>query len=188
MKAYGRKRSEPSRRRKNYMKKKLFAVGASALMLASQVGGVVALAADDTKSATLTYEVDETYTWSIHSTVNFNSNAGVNKTVVRDSNAVAVSKCVLAEGHVLHISVKGNGTSNAFTIKNGDGGTEILSYTVVSSAIGTNALTAGADVLTNASGQANQSTSMTFTLTTTNKAQEVAGTYSGTVTYTAAIK
>ena len=186
MKAYGRKRSEPSRRRKNYMKKKLFAVGASALMLASQVGGVVALAADDTKSTNLTYKVDETYTWSIHSAVDFDSNAGVNKTVVRDSNAVAVTKCVLAEGHVLHISVKGNGTSNAFTITNG--GTEILSYTVVSSAIGTNALTAGADVLTNASGAANQSTNMTFTLATTSKAQEVAGTYSGTVTYTAAIK
>lgn len=168
------------------MKKKLFAVGASALMLASQVGGVVALAADDTKSANLTYKVDETYTWSIHSAVDFGSNAGVNKTVAKGSNKVEVSKCVLAEGHVLHISVKGSGTSSAFAINNG--GTEILSYTVVSSAIGTNALTAGADVLTNASGQANQSTNMTFTLATTNKAQEVAGTYTGTVTYTAAIK
>ena len=168
------------------MKKKLFAVGASALMLASQVGGVVALAADDTQSTNLTYKVDETYTWSIHSAVDFGSNAGVNKTVVKDSNKVEVTKCVLAEGHVLHISVKGSGTSNAFTINNS--GTEILSYTVVSSAIGTNALAAGADVLTNTSGSANQSTSMTFTLATTSKAQEVAGTYSGTVTYTAAIK
>lgn len=168
------------------MKKKLFALGASALMLASQVGGIVALAADDTKTTNLTYKVDEAYTWSIHAAVDFGSNAGVNKTVAKNSNTVAVTKCVLAEGHVLHISIKGSGASNAFTINNGK--TEILNYTAVSSAIGTSVLTAGADVLTNASGAANQSTNMTFTLSTTTKAQEVAGTYSGTVTYTAAIK
>ena len=169
------------------MKKKLFALGASALMLASQVGGVVALAADDIKSTTLTYKVTESYTWTIHSAIDFGNDAGIKKTVAKGSNSVAVTKCVLAEGHTLHISIKGSGTSNAFTINNG--GSEILNYTVVSSAIGTSALTSGADVLTNASGAANASTAMTFTLaTTTTRPQEVAGTYSGTVTYTAAIK
>lgn len=168
------------------MKKKLFTLGATALMLVSPLAGSVAFAQDEpTQQTTLTYKVDEHFTWTIHDAVDFGSNKGINKTSVVNKKSVAVTSSTLAEGHVLHISVAGSGTGGAFEIKNGANGTEKLNYTIADSSA---AIVSGGDVLTVASGANKGSKELTFTLSTTTKAAEVAGTYTGTVTYTASIK
>ena len=166
------------------MKKKMLISFLSSLMLITTVSSTAVMADDETKVTTLTYTISESYAWTIHPAVDFGKNAGAGKTITKGSNTVSVTKCILEDGNSLHISVVGSGTDGAFTINNG--GTEVLNYTIKS---GSNNITTGGDVLTVESGENISSTDMTFTLaTTTSKTNEVAGTYSGTVTYTAEIK
>lgn len=173
------------------MDKRLFALGAAAMMAAGGVSPVLAeeTAKDTSKDTTLEYTVDETYEWSIHKGIDFGANAGVNQSIAKDTdkesgkNTVAVTKNVLREGKKLHITLKGSGTGDAFTIDNG--GKEVLSYAVKGAAAGD--IDVNGTVLDVASGTNTGSDTLTFTLSTTNKTAEVAGEYTGSVTYTAAV-
>lgn len=172
-------------------KEKIFAISATALALAGSLGGVTALAegttatgsADPTELGTnVKYEVDQTYEWSIHPEIDFGKNAGVSKTVDKAANKVSVTKNVLAEGNKLHIVVKGSGTSDAFTINNGK--SEVLSYAINDGAAD---LAVGGTVLDVEAGTNTGEKALKFTLSTAKRAAEIAGKYSGTVTYTASV-
>lgn len=155
-------------------------LGACALALVSAVTPV--MAEPDEKTTEVKYQVDEAYEWNIHPNIDFGKNAGINQKVSRTANKVAVTKNVLHEGAKLKIVVKGSGTDGAFTISNGK--TELLSYAINDAAT---PLTVGGEVLNVPAGTNTGEKSLEFKLTTTNKKAEVAGTYNGTVTYTASI-
>ncbi len=158
--------------------------GVVALSMVTPLTTVAALAEDDTKSANLNYQVTEGYTWSIHSDVDFGKDAGTNQTVVgtmKETNTVAVTKNIIGDGKKLNITVAGSGTTGAFTIANGN---TVLAYDV---AAGGDAVQTGETVLDVAAGTNKASKEMSFTLHTTTDEAEVAGSYAGTVTYTAAI-
>lgn len=174
-------------------KEKIFAISATALALAGSLGGVTALAegtsttgtTDPTELGTnVKYQVDQTYEWSIHPEIDFGANKDVNKDVVskNEKNTVSVTKSVLAEGNKLHIQVKGSGTDDAFTINNGK--SEVLSYAIND---GTADLAVDGTVLDVAAGANVGSKDLKFTLRTANRASEIAGSYTGTVTYTASV-
>lgn len=166
------------------MDKKLFALGAAAMMAAGGVSPVLAeqTATDSEKDTTLEYTVDESYEWAIHPAIDFGDNAGVGQHVAKESNKVEVTKNVLREGKKLHITVKGSGTDGAFSIDNG--GTEVLSYAINDGAAD---LAVDGTVLDVESGTNTGSKDLKFTLATTSKTAEVAGEYTGSVTYTAAV-
>ena len=134
-----------------------------------------------TENTTVKYEVTQGYEWTIHSEIDFGTSAGVNKTVAKENNAVSVNKNVIPDGKKLNITVKGSGNDGAFQIANGS---TILNYTIKE---GENDITTGKDVMNVAAGTNTDSKNLTFTLSTTNGTAEVAGNYTGTVTYTAAI-
>lgn len=154
------------------------------------VGGANVFAATGTadnqttnEQTTVKYAVTEGYEWTIHSEINFDKDAGAGaKTVVKEGNQVNVSKNVIPDGKTLNIAVKGSGNNGEFEIANGN---TKLNYTIKD---GTTNIVAGGDVLNLAAGTNTGSKDLTFTLTTTDKTAEVAGNYTGTVTYTASIK
>lgn len=143
-----------------------------------------------TKNTTLNYNVTEVYEWEIHTDIDFGRDKGVNKTdvngVVTDGSdqKVKVTKNVIGEGSKLRITAHGSGTGGAFSIKNGNDGTEVLSYAVKS---GTNAVNVDGTVLDVNAGTNTGETKMDFKLSTTTKEAEVAGNYTGTITYNSEI-
>lgn len=146
-------------------------------------------AAPDSQSTTLHYQVGSHYTWKIHTDIDFDHDKGVNKTVdgkVTDGSAqkVEVTENVIEEGKMLHITAAGSGTDGAFSIKNGEHGTEVLPYAVKS---GENAVEVNGTVLDVNAGTNTGETKMGFALSTTTKSAEVAGNYTGTITYTSSI-
>lgn len=148
-------------------------------------------ATPDTKSTNVKYEVTQSYEWSVPSEIDFDKDKGINQSVsgtVKNSgeNKVKVTKNVIAEGKQLNITATGSGTNGAFTIKNGDKGTETLVYTVTKDS-DTAGINAGDTILSVDSGTNTGDVALTFTLKTTSKSAEVAGSYSGTVTYTASV-
>lgn len=140
-------------------------------------------AQDTTASTTVKYEVTEGYTWSIHSEIDFGKNAGANsKTVEKTGNTVSVSKNIIPDGKTLKITVKGSGENGEYQIKNGN---TILNYTIKTDST---EIATGGNVLSVAAGTNADSKALTFTLTTGKGTAEVAGNYTGTVTYTASIE
>lgn len=141
------------------------------------------------EETTVKYAVTEGYEWTIHSEIDFGADKGANSTEVKgtssDGNKVEVTKNVIPNGKKLKITVAGSGDSNAFTIKNNDGVT--LDYTVNNGDTGASDLIPGGEVLSVAAGTNNGEKTMVFTLTTGAGTAEVAGSYSGTVTYTAEV-
>lgn len=141
-----------------------------------------------TKSTTLNYNVTEVYEWEIHTDIDFGRDKGVNKTDVNGAvtdgsdQKVKVTKNVIGEGSKLRITAHGSGADNAFSIKND--GTEVLNYAVKS---GTNAVGVNGTVLEVAAGTNTGETEMDFKLSTTTKEAEVAGNYTGTITYNSEI-
>ncbi len=148
----------------------------------------------DSATVNVKYEVATTYTWSIHADIDFGKTAGVDKDVERTTNTVEVTANTIPENMKLKITVEGSGEADdthanhkKFTIKNeltGNTGTEILEYKVTKD---TTEINPGDTVLEVASGTATDSTTLKYTLHTTKKTAEVAGTYTGTVTYTAEV-
>lgn len=164
-------------------KEKIFAISAAALTLAGSLGGVTAFAADEPENETeVKYEVEQTYEWSIHPAINFGKNVGSKSTKEVPDQKVTVSKNVLSEDKKLHIVVKGSGTDDAFSITNGK--TEVLSYAINDGAAD---LAVGGTVLDVAAGTNTGEKALKFTLSTANRDAELAGSYSGTVTYTASV-
>ena len=144
---------------------------------------VMPIMANDEKSTTVSYEVEQSYEWSIHSAIDFGSNAGVNQTVEKTGNVVSVTENVIETGKTLNISVAGSGTDGAFTIEN-KSGTATLNYHVLD---GSTEKATGSTVLSVEAGTKTGSKDLTFKLDTSTGTSEVAGNYSGTVTYTATI-
>lgn len=145
----------------------------------------------DSATVDVKYDVATTYTWTIHTEINFGNSAGVDKDVERNSNTVEVKANIIPEKMKLKITVEGSGEQDTsyenhkkFTIKNGDAGTEILGYKVTKDATEINP---GGTVLEVNSGTNTGSTTLKYTLHTTTKNAEVAGEYRGTVTYTSEI-
>ena len=174
-------------------KNKLLSAGLAACMVVPMAMPVCAKevnpAAADSQSTTLKYEVTSHYTWEIHSEIDFGKNAGVSKTEVNGTvktgeQKVKVSENVIEEGQKLHITAAGSGAEGAFTIKNGDKGTEVLNYAVTS---GDKAVGINGDVLDVLAGQNTGETAMGFKLSTTKNAAEKAGSYTGTITYSASV-
>lgn len=161
--------------------KKVVAAGLSALMMMTSTTSVFA-AEPDNKTTTLNYQVNLSYDWTIHSSIDFGANAGVGKTVDRTGNQVKVLKNVIPEGKYLNISVKGSGANDAFTIDNG--GSEVLNYDVSddNGAVGVNG-----NVLSVPAGTNTATQNMNFKLNTTKKSAEVAGQYTGRVIYNASV-
>lgn len=179
-------------------KNKYLAISASVLALMS-IGTPrvfaeepsVVVASEESKSAELKYVVDEVYEWNIHSGIDFGKNKGFDRYTHVDSNNVAVTKNVLTEGSKLVIKVKGSGTNNAFTINNG--GNQTLNYSIWN---GERNLEVNDTVLEVASGTDEGTKTLNFTLRTRNFGDlagilgdpaEIAGSYNGTITYTAEI-
>lgn len=153
--------------------------------------------ADNTKNTKLVYTVDCVYEWSVPAQVDFGKNGGVSKTDISgnadEEGKVEVTQNIIPEGKKLVITAKGNGTENAFTIKNklssdpDTFGTEELTYEVK---VGTNETPLKKDgmVLEVPAGTNQKSVNLAFTLHTTDqRTAEIAGSYEGTMTYTAAI-
>lgn len=161
--------------------KRVITAGLSALMMMSSITSVFA-AEPDSKTTTLNYEVSSRYDWMIHSTIDFGTDAGANKTVDRTGNQVKVLKNVIPEGKYLNISVKGSGANDAFTVNNG--GSEVLNYDVSddNGAVGVNG-----NVLSVPAGTNTATQNMGFKLNTTKKSAEVAGQYNGRVIYNASV-
>lgn len=177
------------------LKNKLLSAGLAACMVVPMAMPVCAEdanpVAENTKTANLTYTVGSKYDWTIHSDINFGSNAGVNQTevpgIVADGSdrKVTVTNNVIEEGKTLYITATGSGSDGEFSIKNGDSGTQVLKYVVKS---GTNEVAVGGQVLAVNAGVKEGSTNMTFKLSTSTKTAEIAGTYSGIITYTARVQ
>lgn len=161
--------------------KKVMAIGLSILAMITNSLPVCA-AEPDNKTTTLTYQVNSSYDWTIHSSIDFGADAGTNKTVDRTGNQVKVLKNVIPEGKYLNISVKGSGVNDAFTVDNG--GSEVLNYDVSddNGAVGVNG-----NVLSVPAGTNTATQNMGFKLNTTKKSAEVAGQYNGRVIYNASV-
>lgn len=173
--------------------------GVAAVALAATMVPAFALAADinGTSAATTTgetqvkYVVAEGYTWSVPAEIDFGQNKGANSTQVTvtadgksgNPQAISVTKNVIAKGKMLQITAEGTGTNGAFTISTTDGAT--LSYAVKAGSAPVTPKTT--PVLAVLAGTDTGSADLTFTLTTANGTSEVAGNYTGKVTYTAAV-
>lgn len=166
---------------KKYAGKVLAAAMAVSMMV--PMAGTSVLAAElDTKQTNVKYAVTQGYEWSIHTDIDFGKDAGVNKTVTKETNTVSVTKNIIPDGEKLNITVKGSGENGEFQIVNGS---TVLNYAIKD---GKNEITTGGDVMNVAAGTDTASKDLTFVLTTGDGTSEVAGKYTGTVTYTAAIK
>lgn len=164
-------------------KEKIFAISATALTLAGSLGGVTAFAADEPENEIeVKYQVEQTYEWTIHPEIDFGKNVGSKSSKEVANQHVEVTKNVLEEGKKLHIVVKGSGADDAFSITNG--GNEVLSYTINDGAAD---LAVGGTVLDVLAGTNTGDKALKFTLTTANRDAELAGSYTGTVTYTASV-
>ena len=174
--------------------KKVLAATVAAAMIATMGASTVFAAESGTTTVTNTsdnstlntnvkYAVTAGYEWTIHSAIDFGSNAGINKTVEKSKNTVSVSKNIIPDGKTLKITVAGSGDEGAFTIANGN---TKLDYTVKADE-SSNDITTGGEVLSVPAGINTGSKDLTFTLTTSTGTAEVAGAYTGIVTYTASV-
>lgn len=173
------------------LKNKLLSAGLAACMIVPMAMPVCANevnpATNESQNTILTYTVVSDYTWTIHSEINFVKGKddhvkevdGVAKT---GDKKVQVTKNVIEEGKKLRITARGSGDNGAFSVKNGDKGTQVLGYTVQA---GTKNVGIDGTVLDVDAGTNTGSADMTFTLSTTDKGAEIAGTYTGQITYQA---
>ena len=164
-------------------------------------------------NTTVKYQVDQGFTWTIHSEINFGSNrADATKNTDNDNvitrntnNTVSVDTNTIPNDTKLVITVKGNGggsetdnvTDTSFAIKaaaptSGAGAEKTLSYTVTSSKVTANdsdvAIQPKDAVLVVPAGTDKGSTNMTFVLNTGSTESEFSGSYVGKLIYTASIK
>ncbi len=146
------------------------------------VPSVMPVLASDEQTTNVYYNVDQTYTWSVHSDIDFGKDAGAGTTVESDSNVVRVTENVITEGSHLYISIKGSGTDRTFTISERNGTN--LDYDVYN---GTTKVATGENILNIEAGNNADSAELRFVLHTQDDTAEIAGDYSGTVTYTATI-
>lgn len=99
--------------------KKIIAAGLSALMMMTSTTSVFA-AESGSKSANLNYQVSSSYDWIIHSSIDFEADAGPSTTVERtENNQVKVLKNVIPEDYYLCIRVKNKDENGKLVLTNG---------------------------------------------------------------------
>ena len=151
--------------------KKLFAIILTIAMLATL--SVTALADDYTtegdKGMTITYSVAPTYTVTIPSDVTINGS----------STTISADDVVVEKGKYVSVSLDAD---NDFTVTTAQGAT--LTYTVTANST---AISAGDEILAvNPEAAANGSVTVVFAID--ESAIQYAGTYTGTATFTVAVK
>lgn len=137
-------------------------------------------AKNDNATTNVKYTVQKSYTWSVPSEIDFNTNTTVTTSGTNgNTQNVCVTKNVIPEKTKLHIIVS---NSNTFTITSEEGKT--LNYTVK---VGdsTQALTAGGTVLDVNAGTNDGSAVLKFELK--KDAVERAGNYKGTVEFVSSV-
>lgn len=159
---------------KRFAKKVLAATTAASMMVS--MSGISVCASDatlDTKTTNVTYEVTQSYSWSVPSIITLGTTEA--------TDTVSASDCILPSGTKLQITAAGSGTGGAFTVAT-DGG-QPLAYTItVGSAA--DAIASGGEVLAVNAGSTSGTAPLKFKLA---DSATMAGTYSGTVTYTASV-
>lgn len=172
------------------LKNKLLSTGLAACMVVPMAMPICAKevnpAAADSQSTTLKYEVTSHYTWEIHTDIDFGKDKGVNTTVDGTAKTgeqkVKVTENVIEEGKKLHITAAGSGAGKEFSVSNGSN--TVLNYAVKSEE---KAVAVDGDVLDVNAGTNAGETKMSFKLSTTKDTAEKAGTYNGTITYSASV-
>jgi len=156
--------------------------------------GVAAIDGDSSAStsgtADVIYGVTEGYTWTMHARIDFGTDAGINQTIgktvdIEDSAAkITITKNVIEGGKKLQISIA---SANGYKLVSDND--DELAYTVNKGAEFDSAAILGqnASVLELPSGQAVPVEQALYFQLITPDGQEVAGNYSDTLTYTAAI-
>ena len=136
---------------------------------------ILATSGDGNNSTDITYTVDSSYIWTIHSAISLNSSTTTGNVSVTQANVAADKEIV--------IKVKGSGTDGAFTMKDKDGnGSNEISYDVQN---GNEAVQVNGTVLTfGTNDTAPKTTTLSFVLRSLNIK---AGNYKGTLTYTATL-
>ena len=148
--------------------------------------------APTTGTTQVKYAVTEGYEWSIPTMIDFDKDKGVGATSVVEAKAdsgvaqkVKVTKNVIRDGSMLQITAVGSGANGAFSVKNGS---TVLSYKMEKPGSPSKEVAVGGDVLSVPSGTNEGEQPLTFTLSTSNGTAEIAGKYTGSVTFTADIK
>ena len=164
--------------------------GVAAVALAAAMAAVTTADENTTDEVqtTVKYKVTEGYSWTVPTSVDFGADATVSKTKVGtiegNEGKVSVTKNVIEDGKALKITAKGSGANGEFQVANGS---TTRGYTIkVGDA--TDGLAVDGEVLSVPAGTNTGEAALAFTLSTTTGSAEVAGNYTGTVTYTAAIK
>lgn len=180
--------------------KKSIAASISAAALATAMLPAMAFAiegpADEGVSTTGTtqvkYAVTEGYEWSIPTMIDFDKDKGVNSMSVVEASAnsgasqkVMVTKNVIGDGKKLQITAAGSGDNGAFSIKNG---ATILDYKVKKPGNPATEVTPGGEMMNVPAGVNEGDQPLFFTLSTSTGTAEIAGKYTGTVTFTADVK
>lgn len=146
----------------------------------------------DAKGTGIAYTVTETYSWTVHSLVDFGDNKGSNThSTVSKENAVVVIKNIIRNGYTLKISLSDD---NSFKVSTEQGNT--LDYRVYNRQWENDIIPASAvplgigdTVLTVPAGVNSARSPLTFDLTTAfgANAEEVAGDYVGVIRYKAEV-
>ena len=173
---------------KKYAKRVLAA--AMAVSMVMPMTGISAMAATTTSGETMvSYEVKESYTWSVPTKITFTSDLETVKAEAEsgETQKVKVTENVIAAGHKLQITATGSGDAKAFTIKESENN-NTLSYTIKVGDADTE-LTSGGVVLEVEAGTNAKSVPLTFTLEkkVSGQTSEKAGNYEGTVSYTSEV-
>lgn len=160
--------------------KKMGIMALSATMLIGCLN--ISVFADDTKTATttVTYSQDSSFEWTVPSGSDGNA---INLSKGAQSGDVTVKNVNIADYEKLVITAKGSGTNGAFTMQTVSGSSE-LAYTVKN---GDTTINPEDTILTYEGGTdttGTKSVTLTFAVADTSSA---AGSYGGTVTYTASI-
>ena len=148
--------------------------------------------APTTGTTQVKYAVTEGYEWSIPTMIDFDKDKGVGATSVVEASSeygndqkVKVTKNVIPDGKQLRITALGSGDNGAFSVKSGS---TILNYKVEKPGVPTTEITPGGEVLSVPAGINEGDQPLFFTLSTSNGTAEIAGKYTGSVTFTADIK
>lgn len=156
--------------------KRVLAAAMAVCMMAPMAGiSVCAAALETTKNTTVSYTVSDSYEWSVPSNLTLVDGAA--------ELTVEASSCVISTGKKLSITAVGNGTDGAFTVALGGGQTLGYTITVGNSA---DSLAVNGEVLAVNAGTTAGSAILKFKLAE-DAAATMAGTYTGTVTYTASV-
>lgn len=175
---------------------------AAAVLAAAMVGSMAVPAfADDvasgealtgeTGSTNVTYTVEESYSWTVPNEVKFTADEK------ELTGSVTVTKCVINEGKTLKISIADSNSVDSSTDTNfvltryvgsSASGSTTRTYTVKKESTG---LKNSSEVMSVAAGAVSTEGShvqqLTFALNDVNNIFETAGTYKGTLTFTASI-